>query len=198
MPRLAAVSSSKQRRVFHAGVNSVGIIQRGFQVPDAFELPGMLCSVVPLVRGEWFASFSRSIVHEFVAFAFGRAILAFYFLGGATRRVPSFAAIIGALNDLPKPAARLRGIDAIGINRRTFHVINFPPCKMRAANLPTFARAIGCQDERALPCADQYSDVTHGFSCFDLCLAAFINTHSQRLHELHLLTKSQSCRSHSA
>src|SRR5712692_1500262 len=144
MPRLAAVGSSKQRRVFHAGVNSVGIIRRRFQVPDAFELPGMLCSVVPLVRGEWFASFSRSIVHELVAFAFGRAIRAFQLVGAAAGRVPSLTAIIGALNDLTEPAAGLRRVNAIRINWRTFHVINLPTRKMRAADFPTFARAIRC------------------------------------------------------
>src|SRR6266513_5871378 len=34
---------------------------------------------------------------------------------------------------------------------------------MRTANLPSFSRAIRCQDERALPCADQNSYVVHSF-----------------------------------
>src|SRR6266480_991475 len=117
-------------------------------MPDPLELPRMLRAIVPLVRA-W-----NTIVNELIALAFGRAIRAFQFLGGATRRVPSFAGIIGALNDLPKPAARLRGIDAIGINRRTFHVINFPPCKMRATDFPSFARTIRCENERPFSCTN--------------------------------------------
>src|SRR6266496_6202513 len=121
-------------------------------MPDAFEFPGMLCSVVPLVRGEWFTSLGRSVINEFIAFAFGRAIRAFQFLRAAARRVPGFAAVVGALSDLPKPAARLRPINAIRVNWRTLHVVDFPTRKMRAANLPSFARTIRGQNERALPC----------------------------------------------
>ena len=130
-------------------------------MPDAFELPWMLCSVVPLMRRQWFTSLGRSVVNELVAFAFGRAIRAFQFLRAAARRVPGFAAVVGALNDLPKPAARLRRVNAIRVNWRTFHVIDFPTRKMRAANFPSFARTIRGQNERAFPCADQNSYSTH-------------------------------------
>src|SRR6266536_135372 len=123
-------------------------------MPDTFELPGVLCSVVPLMRRKWFTTLGRSVVSEFVAFAFGRAIRAFQFLRAAARRVPGFAAVVGALNDLPKPTARLRRVNATRVNWRAFHMINFPTRKMRAANLPSFARTIRCQNERALPCAD--------------------------------------------
>src|SRR6266536_5722987 len=123
-------------------------------MPDAFKLPRVLCSIIPLMRREWFTSLRRSVVNEFVAFAFGRAIRAFQFLRAAARRVPGFAAVVGALSDLPKPAARLRPINAIRVNWRTLHVIDFPTRKMRAANLPSFARTIRGHNERALPCAD--------------------------------------------
>src|SRR5258706_7804919 len=49
LPRLAAVARVEQRGIFHPGVNRIRISWRGFKVPDAFELPGMLRAVVPLV-----------------------------------------------------------------------------------------------------------------------------------------------------
>ena len=42
------------------------------------------------------------------------------------------AAIARPLNNLPKPTARLRGIDAIRIDGRAFHVIDLPAGEMRA------------------------------------------------------------------
>src|SRR5437773_7710650 len=130
-------------------------------MPDAFELPWMLCSVVPLMRRQWFTSLGRSVVNELVAFAFGRAIRAFQFLWAAARRAPGFAAVVGALNDLPKPAARLRRVNAIWVNWRAFHVIDFPTRKMRAVDLPSFAFAVGCQDERTFSCTYQNSYSAH-------------------------------------
>jgi hypothetical protein len=40
-------------------------------------------------------------------------------------------------------------------------MINFPTREMRPANLPPFARAIRCQDERTFSCADQDSNFIH-------------------------------------
>src|SRR6266540_3688266 len=116
-------------------------------MPDAFKLPRVLCSVVPLMRREGFTSLRRSVVNEFVAFAFGRAIRTFQFLRAAARRVPGFAAVVGALNDLPKPAVRLRPVNEIRVNWRAFHVVDFPTRKMRAASLPSFARTLRGQNE---------------------------------------------------
>src|SRR5207253_3216156 len=65
------------------------------------------------------------------------------------------------LNDLPKPTAGLRSIDAIGVNRRAFDVINLPSGKMRAADLPTVALAIGTEDECAFARACEYSYFAH-------------------------------------
>ena len=75
--------------------------------------------------------------------------------------MPGLAAIIGALNDLSEPATGLRNVDAIGIHRRTFHVIHLPPSKMRAADLPVFALAVGSKNERAFARAYQHPDFAH-------------------------------------
>ena len=48
-------------------------------------------------------------------------------------------AVIGALNDLPKPSAALRRIDSIGINRRSLEMVEFPAREMRTADLPFFS-----------------------------------------------------------
>src|SRR5947207_10073462 len=74
VPRLAAVLRFKQRCVFDACINVIGIVKRWFQMPDAFELPRMLCSVVPLVRGERFTGFGGRIVNELVAFGLGHTL----------------------------------------------------------------------------------------------------------------------------
>src|SRR5262249_31699578 len=128
--------------IFYARINVIGIVQRWFQMPDALKFPRMLSAVVPLVGRERFPRFRRSVVNEFIAFAFRHAIRALQFLRSASRRVPPFATVVGTLNDLPEPSARLRRVDPVGINRRTFHVINFPTREMRAAYFPSFTRTI--------------------------------------------------------
>src|SRR4030095_1995551 len=127
---------------------------RWFQMPDALEFPRMLSAIVPLVGREWFPRFRRSIVNEHVTFALRHPFRRHQLFRLCAGRIPRFAAIVGTLNDLPEPGARLRRIDPVGINRGTFHVINFPPREMRAANFPSLACAIRSQDERALSCAD--------------------------------------------
>src|SRR5260370_27343201 len=125
-------------------------------MPDAFELPRMLRAVIPHVSRQRFAGFRRGIVNEFVALAFGHAV-------GSGRRLarrcpwlyPGLAAVVGALNDLSEPGARLRRIQPVRINRRTLDVINFPARKMRSVDFPSFPLAVRCQDERALPCSNQ-------------------------------------------
>ncbi len=129
-------------------------------MPDALELPGMLRAVVPLMCAR------NTVINELVTLGFRRAIRSFHFLRAAARCAPGFATIVRALNDLPKPATGLRGVDPIGVNHRTFHVINFPPREMRAADLPSFTRAIRSQNERAFFCADQNPDFAHCFLLF--------------------------------
>src|SRR5437868_502408 len=123
-------------------------------MPDALEFPRMLGAVVPLMGRERFPCFRRSVVNEHVTFALRRPFRRHQVLRLCARRIPRFAAVIGTLNDLPEPSACLRRVDPVGINRRTLHVINFPTREMWAANFPSFPRAIGSQDERALSCAD--------------------------------------------
>src|SRR5260370_5152022 len=45
VPRFAAVFRLKQSRVFDSRVNMIGVIERGLEMPDALELPGMLRAV---------------------------------------------------------------------------------------------------------------------------------------------------------
>src|SRR5512146_1426906 len=104
-------------------------------MPDALELPGVLRPVVPLMSGERFAGFGRSVVNELVALCLGRAGRLCGFTGWRSRLVPGLAAVVGALNDLPKPAAALRSINAIGIGRGSLNVIQLPARKVRPADL---------------------------------------------------------------
>src|SRR5206468_401722 len=121
-------------------------------MPDTLEFPRMLSAVVPLVGRERFPRFRRSIVNEHVTFALWHPFRRHQVFRLCAGRIPRFAAVVGTLNDLPEPSARLRCVDPVRINRRTFHVINLPACEMRAADLPSFPRAIRCEDERAFPC----------------------------------------------
>src|SRR5712691_702279 len=111
-------------------------------MPDALELPRMLRAVVPLMRA------GHAIVNELVALGLGHSIRGRGRLaGGCPWLRPGLAAIIGALNDLPKPRAGLRRVKPVRINRRPLDVINFPAGKMRPIDLPSFALAIRCQNE---------------------------------------------------
>ena len=83
VPVLPAVGRLEQRGVFDAGVDRVGIGQRGLEVPDALELPRMRRAVVPLVGA------GHAVVGELVA-----------------DRLPGLAAVVRALDHLAEPAAR--------------------------------------------------------------------------------------------
>src|SRR5260370_39632729 len=128
-------------------------------MPNAFELPRMLRPIVPLMRRERFAGFGRRVVNEFVAVAHRHALGSYR--RPAAWRVPRLATIIGALNDLTEPRARLRRVESVRINRRPPDVINFPPTKVRSVHFPVFALPVRCQDERAFSCAYQYSYFAH-------------------------------------
>src|SRR5712692_9489069 len=111
-------------------------------MPDSLELPGMLCAVVPLMTGERFAAFGRRVVSELVAIALGHAGRRGRFSGRRAGLVPSFAAIIEALNDLPEPAAALRRIQPIRVRGRSLDVVDFPAPKVGAADIPFSALAV--------------------------------------------------------
>ena len=148
LPRFAAVRRLENRRVLDSGVNRVRIRVRRFEMPDAFEFPRMLRAVVPLVSAH------VALIHKFVAFAFGRAIGAGQLLGAAAGCLPGLAAIVGALDYLAEPTARLRRVDAVRLSGRAFEVIHFPAREVRPADFPILALAVRRQDERALLCAD--------------------------------------------
>ena len=120
------------------GVDGVRVGQRRFEVPDPLELPGVLRAVVPLVRAR------DAVVGELVA-----------------DRLPRLAAVVGALDHLPEPAARLRRIEPVRVDGRALDVVDLPAREVGAADLPPFAPAVRRQDERALPCADQDSYSAH-------------------------------------
>ena len=75
LPVLPAVGGAEQGGVFHAGVDGIGIGQRRFEVPDAFEFPGVGRAVVPHMGA------GDAVVNELVA-----------------DRFPGFAAVAGALD----------------------------------------------------------------------------------------------------
>src|SRR6267378_5307453 len=159
VPVLSAIGRAEDSRVFHAGVNSVRIGERRLEMPHSFELPGMLCAVIPLVRGE--RSCGR-VINELVALGLGLALgrgdgLA----GGCSRLMPGLSALVGALDDLTEPAASLRSVDTIGINRRAFQVVHLPAREVRTTDIPFFALAIRCKNECALACTYKNSYSTH-------------------------------------
>ena len=138
VPRFRAVGAAEQRCVFDARVNKIGIRQRRLEMPDPLELPRVRRSVVPLVRA------GIAIVGELVASGFPRP-----------------AAVVGPLNDLAEPRARLRRVDAVGVGRRSLHVIDLPATKMRAAHIPAIPLAVGGEDEATLPGAYKNANATH-------------------------------------
>src|SRR5882762_10178812 len=109
-------------------------------MPDTFEFPRMLGAVVPLMSARC------ALVGKFIA-----------------DRFPRRPAIVRSLHLLPKPAARLRSVETVWIQWRTFDVIDFPARKMRTAHLPILTFAVGGQDEGAFFCADQESYCAHEF-----------------------------------
>src|SRR2546427_9815769 len=93
-------------------------------MPDSLDLAGMLCAVVPVVRGEGFAATRRRVVDELVALAGGRTVGR---LGrAASGRFPRLSAVARALDDLSKPPAGLRRIQPIRIGGRAPEMIDLP------------------------------------------------------------------------
>src|SRR5437588_1544725 len=109
-------------------------------MPDALELPGVRRAVVPLVGA------GDAVVHELV-----------------THRLPGLAAVVGALDQLPEPAAALRRIQAVRVDGRALQVVDLPARKVGATDIPPLALAVRCQDERALPCTHQNPYSAHPF-----------------------------------
>src|SRR5712692_1500832 len=130
-------------------------------MPDALELPWMLFSIVELMSGEGLPAFRRGVVDELIALTFGHPSRAGLFARRRARLYPSLAAVIRALNDLPKPAAGLRCIDAIRVDRRALQVVHLPAGEVWAADVPLLALAVRGKNESALACANQYPYLAH-------------------------------------
>ena len=81
LPASPAVGRTKERGVFDARVDDVGIGQRRLEMPDARELPRVRRAVVPAMRAR------HAVVDELVA-----------------DRLPRRSAVVGALDDLSEPA----------------------------------------------------------------------------------------------
>src|SRR5215468_4692046 len=96
-------------------------------MPDPRELPRMLGAVVPLVGAR------NTVVDELVPDG-----------------LPCLAAVVRALDDLPEPAARLRGVQPVGVGRRPVDVVDLPAREQGAVDVPLVARPVGRQDERTL------------------------------------------------
>ncbi len=140
LPRLAAVGRAEQGGVFNPGVDGIRIGQRGFEMPDALELPGVRRAVVPHVRA------GDAVVNELVA-----------------HRLPRLAAVVGALDLLPEPAAGLRRVQPVRIDGRAFQVVDLPAAKVGTADVPPLALAVRGQDKRALACTHQDPYSAHTF-----------------------------------
>src|SRR5271156_3029931 len=113
-------------------------MQRWFQVPHPLELPRVRRPVVPLM-GSGDAFIGKLVSH----------------------RLPRLTAVVRALNDLPRPAARLRCVETVRIGRRAFQVVNIPACKVRPAHLPLLALSVRSQQERTFVRTHQHPYFTH-------------------------------------
>src|SRR5262249_26798268 len=161
LPALATVARAEQGGVLDPGVDGIRIFQRGFEMPHSLELPRVLRAVVKLVRGEGLAGFGSCVVNEFVALAHGEALWARCY--PASGRLPGLAAVARALDHLPGPTTRLRGIQAIRVSWRPLHVIDLQARRLRTADRPLLALAISLQDKCALACTHQNPYSAHPF-----------------------------------
>src|SRR5512141_1192744 len=138
IPCHAAVLRLEQRGIFDACVNDVGIRERRLNVPHALEFPWALRAVVELMRA------GVANVQEVLA-----------------DRLPRGATVVRSLHHLTEPAARLRGVDPIGIDGRSLDMIDLPPREVWPTDLPILPVAVGGKHERSLLRADEYSNTAH-------------------------------------
>ena len=129
----------KERGVFHTREDRFRIVEGGFEVPYAFELPRARRSVVPAVFTD------LTLVHEAVALA-GRGLSGCRHLLAAGRR-PGLPAVVRPLQNLTEPTAGLRCVDPVGIDGRSFHVIDLPAAEMRAVDRPVLTLAVRAENE---------------------------------------------------
>src|SRR6516164_3277048 len=116
----------------------------------------MLRAIVKLMCGE---RGRRRVVDKLVALTFRHSARAGCRLSRRrSRLMPSLPAVVGALDDLSKPSAGLRGINAIRVSLRALQAIHFPSRKMWSAHVPLVAFAVRRKNECALLRADQNPD----------------------------------------
>src|SRR5262249_13532918 len=99
------------------------------------------------------------IVDELIALAHGHAEGAR--LWPAAGRLPGLATVARPLDDLPEPAARLRGVNPVRIGRRALHVVDLPAGEERPADLPLRPVAVRRENKGALLGADENADAAH-------------------------------------
>src|SRR5260370_39841569 len=163
MPGLAAVGRAEPRRIFRPGLNDIGFRERWLQMPNSFELPGMLCAVVPLVGRKRLAGLGGNVIDELIAFTLGHPLRRLGFFGWRPRLIPGFAAVIRSLDDLPEPAAGLRGVESIGVDGRTLQMVHLPAREMGTTNSQPLTSAARCEDERPLLGTHQNPYSAHRF-----------------------------------
>src|SRR5262245_38959033 len=76
-------------------------------------------------------------------------------------RFPACPAVVRPLDDLTEPAARLRRIQPVRVDRRSLHVIDLPAGEVWAADIPLVPLAVSRQDECALPSPNQHPYAAH-------------------------------------
>jgi hypothetical protein len=186
LPGVTAIRGAEESGVFDAGIDDVGIGQGGFEMPDAFEFPGVGFAVVPLVGA------GDAVVDEFVAFTFRYAVGRFCY--SAARRFPCFAAVVRALDDLPEPVAGLGSIDAVWVGGGAFEVVDLPAAEVGAGDIPTLAFGVGGEDECAFACTDEDADLAHGrapFPFLQIIPAAFLEENGFNRQDAEIAKRSQ-------
>jgi hypothetical protein len=165
VPRFGAVGGTEECGVFDSGIDCIHIRERGFEMPNALELPWVGSAVVPLMGA------GDTIVDEFV------------FDG-----LPGSTAVVGALDELTEPAAGLGGVKTVGVDGGAFDVIDLPTAKVRAGDVPLTAFSVGSEDERTFPGADEDPDVAHKLLFLlykTLCLATTLEAMILQTHVGH-------------
>src|SRR5579859_1299339 len=115
LPGFAAIFRFEKRGILNAGKDSVRFRERRLDMPDTLELPGMLRTIIKLMRRQRFSGLRRNVVDKFVALSFRHSIGTLFFAWRSSRLEPRLAAVIRTLNHLPKPPAGLRSINPVGI-----------------------------------------------------------------------------------
>ena len=97
-------------------------------------------------------------------------------------RLPRLTAVVGALDQLPEPAAGLRRIQPIRISGRSREVVDLPARKVGTTDVPPLAVAVRRQDERTLAGPRQYPYPGHLYSLLSFApvvKGSFVTTSDQ-------------------